>query len=131
MRSRGVNEGHIIHVSSILGHYVSRTNAFYSATKFAVRALAEGLRKELMVDNSGIKITQISPALVRTEIFAAAGNVGAEEKISAWSGYLEPYDVSQAVLFVLATPRHVQVEDIVIRPILIKEKGEKAMKSRL
>ena len=119
MEQRGVDDGHIIHISSILGHHVARTNGFYSATKFAVRALAEGLRKELLNDKSAVKITQISPALVRTEIFNSRGNAHAEEKISSWSGYLEPSDVSDCIEFVLATPRHVQIEDVIVRPILI------------
>lgn len=130
IQDRGVTDGHIIHISSILGHHVARTNGFYSCTKFAVRALSEGLRKELLHEKSGVKITQISPALVRTEIFQATGNQDAESKISAWSDYLEPSDVSNAVIFSLATPEHVQLEDIIIRPILIKESHRRATRPR-
>jgi len=57
--------GHVVHLNSLSGHRV--TSPFYSATKFAVTALTEGLRRELRANNSKIRITSISPGVVETE----------------------------------------------------------------
>ena len=58
--------GHIINVSSVYGHVVGPVTAVYCATKFAVRALSEGLRQEVKPYN--IRTTVISPGAVRTEL---------------------------------------------------------------
>mmetsp|Transcript_35883 Transcript_35883/g.113482 ORF Transcript_35883/g.113482 Transcript_35883/m.113482 type:complete len:186 (-) Transcript_35883:105-662(-) len=62
-------EGHIFHISSMSGHRVPGpgTYGFYAATKFAVRALTEGLRQELRLKKSPVRVTSISPGLVETE----------------------------------------------------------------
>ncbi|KAB7497057.1 Dehydrogenase/reductase SDR family member 11 [Armadillidium nasatum] len=69
LKERGLDDGHIINISSICGHQVLvGSSRFYTGTKFAVRALSEGLRQELQAANSGIKISVVSPGLVKTEI---------------------------------------------------------------
>ncbi|ODM90753.1 Dehydrogenase/reductase SDR family member 11, partial [Orchesella cincta] len=57
MLGRGINDGHIINMNSVLGHQVYGYLNFYAATKFAVTAVSEGLRKELAQKGSFIKIT--------------------------------------------------------------------------
>lgn len=66
MRSSGVDDGHVININSVNGHMVGRLS-MYSATKFAVTALSEGLRRELREAKSHIRATSISPGLTRTE----------------------------------------------------------------
>src|SRR5690606_13402210 len=66
MRARGA-DGHVIHVSSMAAHRVPAGSGVYSATKFAVRSLTEGLRQELRELKSGIRVTAISPGFVETE----------------------------------------------------------------
>ena len=66
MRSSGVDAGHVINVNSMSGHRIV-TLPMYCATKFAVTALTEGLRRELRQANTHIRSTSISPASVVTE----------------------------------------------------------------
>src|SRR5207237_2939991 len=66
MERRGV-AGHVVHVSSMAGHRVPGPDSgFYAATKFAVRALTEALRRELRERKSAIRVTAISPGHVHT-----------------------------------------------------------------
>uniref|UniRef100_A0A3B4F9W9 Dehydrogenase/reductase SDR family member 11-like n=2 Tax=Pundamilia nyererei TaxID=303518 RepID=A0A3B4F9W9_9CICH len=69
MKERHVDDGHIININSVCGHHVipHADVHFYTATKFAVTALTEGLRQELRAENTHIRATSISPSLVKTE----------------------------------------------------------------
>src|SRR6056297_1396764 len=61
------DDGHVVHISSMSAHRVPEGSGMYSATKFAVRSLTEGLRKELRAAESSVRITAISPGFVETE----------------------------------------------------------------
>lgn len=120
MEEKGV-EGHILHISSEGGHFVipMKELHFYSATKFAVRALTEGLRMELKDLNTKIKVTSISPGAVITE-FLALGSTedGAKEKsleqFKNWTN-LTAEEVADTVLYAMAAPSHVEIGDLVVR----------------
>ncbi len=116
MRRRG-DEGHVIHVSSMSAHRVPAGSGVYSATKFAVRSLTEGLRLELRELGSGIRVTAISPGFVETE-FAERYHGSAAAAAETYGRYkvLEADDVTQALLFALSAPSHVQVHDLLVRP---------------
>jgi NADP-dependent 3-hydroxy acid dehydrogenase YdfG len=116
MRKRG-DDGHVIHISSMASHRVPRGSGMYSATKFAVRALTEGLRQELRELDSGIRVTAISPGYVETE-FAARYHDSEEAARKTYGGFkcLEADDVARAVDFALSQPAHVQLHDILMRP---------------
>lgn len=115
MRER--DEGHILHVSSMAAHRVPPGSGVYSATKFAVRSLTEGLRQELRAAKSKIRVSAVSPAWVETE-FAEHYFDSAERARQVYSALkvLEPADIADAVEYVLERPAHVQVHDILIRP---------------
>lgn len=89
----------------------------YSATKFAVRSLTEGLRQELRSQGLNIRISSISPGFVETE-FAEIFNQSKEKAQEVYSKYpvLQPADVADAVAYILSQPEHVQVHDLLIRP---------------
>jgi len=70
MKDAGVDDGHVVNLNSIVGHFVGPRLKAYSATKYAVTALTEGLRQELCQEKSHIRTTSISPGFVKTE-FAA------------------------------------------------------------
>ncbi|XP_069700374.1 farnesol dehydrogenase-like [Periplaneta americana] len=126
MKERGVDDGHIIHINSISGHGVPHNSEdlgiiFYSASKNAVTALTEGLRRELVLNKSRIKVTSLSPGTVRTEIIEASGikiKGGLTPKQMYDQGpSLECEDISQGVLYVLGTPQHVQIHELTIKPV--------------
>ncbi|KAJ3591215.1 hypothetical protein NHX12_009162 [Muraenolepis orangiensis] len=120
MRERNVNDGHIININSMSGHRVTPAADvhFYSATKYAVTALTEGLRQELHEANTQIRATCISPGLVCTE-FLSRMYTQNPEKGSAFGSVkcLEAIDVSSAVMYVLSAPPHVQIGDIQMRHV--------------
>ncbi|XP_023727640.1 farnesol dehydrogenase [Cryptotermes secundus] len=120
MKEHGITDGHVVHLNSIAGHGLpqsSRMLHMYAASKNAVTALTEGLRRELVKDSSRIRVTSISPGLVRTEIFEVGHmqNITSEELFSE-NAYLEPRDIVDAVIYVLGTPEHVQVHELTILP---------------
>ena len=116
MRSGG-GEGHIIHISSMAGHRVPGGSGVYSATKYAVRSLTEGLRQELREADLPIRVGAISPGFVETE-FAEHYHKSEEAAEQTYGRYqvLRDKDVAETVVYVLSQPSHVQVHDVVMRP---------------
>jgi NADP-dependent 3-hydroxy acid dehydrogenase YdfG len=100
---REQNRGHFVITSSVAGRR-ALPGSLYSATKHAVGAIGEGLRQELA--DTDIKMTLIEPGSVDTAFFDDPP-----------SGALEPDDIARAVMFALTQPPHVDVNEILIRPI--------------
>jgi len=96
---------------SNLAHYVPSYGPFhfYSATKHAVRALTEGLRQELRALKSPIKVTCVSPGLVKSSIFKNSMGESFDKHLYENYPSISPSDVASTIEFVLATPPHVQV----------------------
>jgi len=117
MDRRGV-AGHVVHVSSMAGHRVPGPDSgVYSATKFAVRALTEGLRQELRARTSPIRVSCVSPGYVDTEFAAVfSGSPDAPAKLAARVKVLAPEDVAAAILWAVSRPPHVEVHDVLVRP---------------
>ena len=116
MQRRNV-DGHIIHVSSMAAHRVPSGSGVYSATKFAVRSLTEGLRAELHAIKSPIRVSALSPGFVETG-FAAHYSKSEERARQTYSRYkvLEADDMAETVVYLLSCPPHMQVHDVLIRP---------------
>jgi NADP-dependent 3-hydroxy acid dehydrogenase YdfG len=100
---RKLNRGHFLLTSSIAGRR-TLPGSLYSATKHAVTAMGEALRAE--VADTDIKVTLIEPGMVDTPFFD-----------NRPSGALEADDIARAILFALTQPPHVDVNEILIRPI--------------
>lgn len=116
MRTLGKDKGHIVHISSMSGHRVP-SSGMYSASKFAVRALTEGLRQELRADKSDIRISSISPGFVETEFAEKySGDPQQAQKLYGQFQVLQPQDIANAVGYVIGQPDYVQVHDILLRP---------------
>ncbi len=112
-------EAQIINLSSIYSHRNQVPNfSFYQASKFAVRAMTDTLRAELAAKGTRIRVGMISPGLVATE-FRERATDGAFTYESYFEKYkaLLPSDIADAVLYMLSTPSHVQVQDILITPM--------------
>jgi NADP-dependent 3-hydroxy acid dehydrogenase YdfG len=116
MRLRG-DEGYVIHISSMSAHRVPSSSGMYSASKFAVRSLTEGLRQELRAIDSRIRVSAISPGFVETE-FAERYSGSKEIALQTYSRYkvLEAEDIAKQALFLLETPIHMEVHDVLMRP---------------
>lgn len=110
------DEGHIIHISSLAAHRLGTGGAMYSASKWAVRALTEGLRRELVEARLPIRVTAISPGFVETEFH---GNFFSDDERAkaTYTQYrvLDPEDIARSVIHALAQPSHVQIHDILLR----------------
>ncbi len=108
--------GHFINVSSVAGHRVGPGFAVYAATKWAVRALTEGLRQEVKPYN--IRTTVISPGAVATELPNSVSDPDASAKIRKF--YAEaaiPADLfARAVAFAISQPEEVDINEILFRP---------------
>ncbi|KAK7864249.1 hypothetical protein R5R35_009515 [Gryllus longicercus] len=117
MKEKGVDDGHIVHIGSVAGHINplgSGEQSMYFASKHAVRVLTEGLRKELVAAKSRIRVTEVSPGVVKTNFFDA---MSIAPEVIAKQPHLLPEDVASAVLYAVAAPSHVQIHDVIIKPI--------------
>ncbi|KAG2469355.1 dehydrogenase/reductase SDR family member 11-like [Polypterus senegalus] len=120
MKERNVDDGHIININSMSGHRVVPQSYlhFYSATKYAVTALTEGLRQELREVNNHIRATAISPGLVETEFAFRLYKNDPEKAAATYENLrcLKAEDIAAAVIYVLGAPPYVQIGDIQLRP---------------
>jgi NADP-dependent 3-hydroxy acid dehydrogenase YdfG len=102
-RFREQNSGHVLLTSSVAGRRWV-IGSLYSCTKHAVTAMGESLRQEVAETN--IKVTLIEPGMVDTPFFDDRP-----------TGALEDDDIARAVMFALTQPPHVDVNEILLRPI--------------
>lgn len=109
--------GHIIATDSVAGHVVVPNLAVYNGSKFAVRAIMEGLRQEQR--ENGFKTSIVSPGAVHTELFNSINdpaNRQAEIEIEKSIG-LDPKQIAKAVAFAIDTPEETDVNEIIVRPM--------------
>ena len=107
--------GHFVNTASTAGLVVRPSMAVYAGTKFAVRAISEGLRQEA---GEKLRVTVISPGFVHTEFVETVTNpaVKAQLEASRDKFAMPPDAVSRAIAFAIAQPEDVDVGEIVIRP---------------
>jgi len=109
--------GHIVNISSVAGRVVFPAGSVYCATKHAVTAFSEGLRQELSV-RKNIRITSIEPGVVQTELTNTITEKALEafvEKHKEMEG-LKAEDISNAIIFAIDAPNHVNINEILVRP---------------
>ncbi|MBX3023037.1 MAG: SDR family NAD(P)-dependent oxidoreductase [Bdellovibrionales bacterium] len=107
--------GHVVNIGSVAGRWVYPGGAVYCATKFAVRALSEGLRLDLL--GTPIRVTNIEPGMVETE-FSQVRFADAEKARKVYEGMtpLTAEDVAEAIVWCTARPSHVNVQELVLFP---------------
>ncbi|AOO81646.1 SDR family oxidoreductase [Bosea vaviloviae] len=110
MTARG--SGHIVNIASIGALSVSPTAAVYCATKYAVRAISDGLRQE----RSDIRVTCIHPGVVESELADTITDAAAAEAMRSYRAIaLQPDAIGRAVRYALEQPGDVDVNEIVVR----------------
>ena len=114
---RKAKHGHIVNIGSIAGFETYRGGAGYTAAKHAVRAITHTLRLEL--NGEPIRITEIAPGLVETEFSIVRFHGDREAAKAPYEGIkpLTAADVADCVVFAVTRPPHVDIDEIVIRPV--------------
>jgi NADP-dependent 3-hydroxy acid dehydrogenase YdfG len=111
----GRKAGHMINVSSVAGHKVSPGSAVYSATKFAVRALSEGLRQEVKPYN--IRTTIISPGAVLSELPDSITEPDIRDMAyKMYTRAIPAESFARAVAYAMSQPEDVDINEILFRP---------------
>jgi len=105
--------GHIINTASTGGHAVGASCGVYCASKYAVRAISEGLRQE----TDKIRVTIISPGVTTTELGHEITDPAATELLNALRNTaLSPKAIAQSVLYAISQPADVDVSEMIVRP---------------
>ncbi|MEZ2295300.1 SDR family oxidoreductase [Variovorax sp. RCC_210] len=106
-------KGQVVNVSSIGGHAVSPTAAVYCATKYAVRAISDGLRQE----TDRIRVTVISPGVVESELADSITDDSARDAMKAFRRIaIQPEAIARAVAYAIDQPDDVDVSEVIVRP---------------
>lgn len=112
---REQKSGHVISLSSLAGYGVWPASSVYSATKFAVRAIMEGLRKEELKNN--IRTTIISPGAVDTELTDTITDKYLKEAFKkVYEGAIEADSIARTIAFAIEQPDNVAISELIIRP---------------
>ena len=108
--------GQIINTASVAGHKVFSGSAVYSATKFAVRALTEGLRMEVKPYN--IRTTIVCPGAVKTALLEHITDAGVKQANEEYVGAvgISPDSFARVVAFAISQPEDVDINEIIFRP---------------
>ena len=110
------DRGHVINIGSVSGRQVYGGGGVYCATKFAVRALTQGLRIDLL--GTRVRCSTVDPGMVETEFSEVRFHGDATRAAQVYQAFppLKPEDVAEAVLFCATRPPHVAIQEILIMP---------------
>jgi 3-hydroxy acid dehydrogenase/malonic semialdehyde reductase len=108
--------GHVVQIGSVAGHQVYPGGAVYAATKFAVRAISDSIRYDVL--GTGVRVTNVEPGLAETE-FSLVRFKGDRNRADAVYEGVEPLrgeDIADAVAWAVTRPAHVDVQSILLMP---------------
>lgn len=106
--------GHIINLSSVAGVKVfAPGGTVYSGTKFAVRAISEGLRQEV---GDKIRVTSIEPGAVDSDLKYSTSGTAADTVLNFYKSAIPADSVARAIAFAIEQPADVDINEIVLRP---------------
>lgn len=107
--------GHVINISSVAGHVVGPASSVYSGTKFAVRAISEGLRQECV---GKVRVTTICPGLVESELAASITNPAIRTRVEkTYEGAISAEAIADALVYAIGQPADVAINEIIVRPL--------------
>jgi NADP-dependent 3-hydroxy acid dehydrogenase YdfG len=114
---RKAKHGHIVNIGSIAGFETYKGGAGYTAVKHAVRAISKTLRLEL--NGEPIRVTEVAPGLVETEFSLVRFHGDRKAAKEPYQGIkpLTAEDIADCVLFAVTRPPHVDIDEIVVRPV--------------
>jgi len=109
--------GHIVNMGSIAGRQAYENAAVYVASKFAVRGFTYGLREDLL--GRPIHLTTVDPGLVESGFSKVRFRGDAEQAKKVYEGVepLTPADIAECVLFVVTRPKHVNIDELVVKAL--------------
>ncbi|GGD02801.1 SDR family oxidoreductase [Halopseudomonas salina] len=111
---REQHAGHIINLSSVAGHKVFPSSAVYSATKYAVKAISEGIRQE---GEGEIRSTNISPGAVATELTSTISDSETAKNVDElYDMAIDADAIARAIAFAIEQPADVDINELIIRP---------------
>jgi 3-hydroxy acid dehydrogenase / malonic semialdehyde reductase len=108
--------GHVVNVGSLAGYQVYPKGNVYNATKFAVRALSEGMNIDLA--GTAIRVSMVCPGAANTEFSAVRFHGDLEAARKVYDGFkpLRAEDVAEAIFFIINAPAHVNIQNILLTP---------------
>lgn len=105
--------GDVVVTSSVSGHQAIFSEPVYSASKHAVQAFVQGLRRQLV--GTGVRVGAVAPGVVLNDIWGISGDAEVAAKVASAEG-IRCEDVADAIAYMLTRPRHVTIRDLVILP---------------
>ncbi|KAI9227696.1 MAG: short-chain dehydrogenase [Piptocephalis tieghemiana] len=120
---RGRQSGHVINIGSIAGLEAYPRGSLYCATKYALHALSQSLRHELV--NTPIRVTEIQPGMVETEFSLVRFKGDAERASKTYEGLnpLNGDDIAETVIFAASRPPNVTVAELLVMPTNQSSRG--------
>lgn len=108
-------QGHVVNIGSVAGRWTYPGGSSYCGSKFAVHAISETLRQDLL--GTGVRVTEILPGMVETEFsLVRLQDVEAAKRVYQGMTPLRALDVADAILWAVTRPRHVNVQEVVLFP---------------
>ncbi len=110
------SEGHIVNIGSVAGHWVYPKGNVYNASKFAVTALNEGMKMDLL--GTPIRVTSVDPGLIETEFSIVRFHGDEERAKNVYKGMtpLSPDDIADTIVWAATRPAHVNISTVVMMP---------------
>jgi 3-hydroxy acid dehydrogenase/malonic semialdehyde reductase len=122
------DDGHIVNVGSIAGRQAYENAALYVTSKFAVRGFTYSLREDLL--GRPIRLTLVDPGLVETNFSLVRFRGDEETAAKVYQGVeaMTPDDIAECIVFAVTRPRHVNVDEIVVKA-LAQSSGGRILRS--
>lgn len=115
MRER--KSGHVINLSSVAGHNVYPGGTVYCGTKFAVRAISEGLRQEEAMSGNNIRVTNVSPGAISSELLETTTDPTMKAGLEDFYQVAIPAErIARTIAFVIEQPEDVAINELIVRP---------------